>query len=37
MRGQILMFLPSQNRALALQSYGADTSAVADWVKNYRD
>ena len=35
MYGQKLLIAPEQNRAVALQAYGADSSVVAEWVKNY--
>lgn len=33
--GQKLMVIPSQNRALFIHAYGADTGIITDFVKNY--
>lgn len=35
MHGQKLIIAPSQNRVVALQSYGANSDVIADFVKNY--
>ncbi len=37
MCGQKLIIAPEQNRVVAMQSYGANSNVVADWVKEYRD
>lgn len=37
MYGQKLLIAPEQNRAVALQSYGADSDVVMRWVRDYRD
>lgn len=37
MYGQILMVIPEQNRAVAVQSYGGDTNAIVKWILNYKD
>lgn len=37
MCGQKLMFVPSQNRVVALQAFGANSNIIADWVKDYKD
>ena len=36
MYGQKLMGIPEQNRAVALQAYGADSDTVMRWVRDYR-
>ena len=37
MFGQKLIVAPSQERALAMQAFGANSAVVADWMREYRD
>jgi CubicO group peptidase (beta-lactamase class C family) len=37
MFGQKLIIAPEQNRAVALQAYGANSDVVAKWVRDYAD
>ncbi len=36
MHGQKLFVSPEQNRVVAMQSFGANTNIVCDWIKNYK-
>lgn len=36
MHGQKLMIVPEQERVVAVQAYGANSSVIADWVSEYR-
>lgn len=36
MFGQKLIIVPSQNRAVAVQSFGANTDVIACWIKEYK-
>ncbi len=36
MCGQKLYVIPSQNRAVAVSSFGGDTDVIAEWIKNYK-
>ena len=37
MCGQRLIGIPEQNRAVAVQSFGANTGVITEWIKNYKD
>lgn len=37
MNGQKLYVFPKQNRAVAVESFGADTGTIAKWIAAYRD
>lgn len=37
MYGQLLLMVPEQGRAIAVQAFGADGGAIAKWVGNYKE